>query len=343
MSKRHHGCFLQTYSLLKKALKMAPSLFEIKAAADTLADVIIKTPILPLSSSRWDDVLPDCASVTVKLELFQQAGSFKARGALLGIRNLSDTQRRAGVVAASGGNHALAVSWAAKAAGVDALITMPKATDPVRIAGCQALGATVTLHDDMAGAFAAMNAAADAGRALMHPFEAAHMILGSATCGMEYATQAPQVDTYVIPVGGGGMISGMACAIKQMNPAAQLIGVEPFGADSMSQSFATGQAVRIEKVATIADSLGAPLAMPLTFGVAQAHVDRIVRIEDSEMLGAMDIYQQVLRITAEPACAASLAAVVGPLKDDLAGRNVGIIACGSNISLARYETLMRDL
>ncbi len=322
---------------------IGPTLEAIVAARTALQSDLIETPILPLTSARWDGVLPNCAGVTVKLELFQQAGSFKARGALLGIRGLTDAQRTAGVVAASGGNHALAVSWAAKAAGVDALITMPKATDPARVAGCEALGATVELYDDMAAAFAAMNDAASNGRALLHPFEADHMILGSATCGYEYATQAPQIDTFVIPIGGGGMISGMACAIKQMQPDAQVIGVEPFGADSMSQSFAAGQAVRIDKVDTIADSLGAPLAMPLTFDVARAHVDRIVRIEDREMLAAMDLYQQNLRITAEPACAASLAAILGPLKDDLAGRQVGIIACGSNISLDRYAQLMTAL
>jgi len=322
---------------------IGPSLDEIIAAkAEAQAD-LIETPVLPLTSARWDGILPDCAAVTVKLELFQQAGSFKARGALLGIRRLSAAQRVAGVVAASGGNHALAVSWAAQAAGVDALIAMPRATDPARIAGCEALGATVTLHDDMAAAFAAMNAAAEQGRAMMHPFEAEHMVLGAATCGYEYVTQAPQVDTFIIPIGGGGMISGMACAIKQMHPDARVIGVEPFGADSMSQSFAAGEPVRIDRVATIADSLGAPLAMPLSYGVARAYVDDIVKIEDRAMLAAMDIYQNVLRITAEPACAASLAAMIGPLKDDLGGRQVGIIACGSNISLARYAALMAEL
>lgn len=322
---------------------VGPTLDEIVTAKAEVHADLIETPVLPLKSARWDGLLPQGATVTVKLELFQQAGSFKARGALLGIRHLDADQRAAGVVAASGGNHALGVSWAAKAAGVDALIAMPKATDPARIAGCEALGATVTLHDDMAAAFAAMNEAAAAGRALMHPFEADHMILGSATCGYEYATQAPQIDSYVVPIGGGGMISGMACAIKQMNPAATVIGVEPYGADSMSQSFAAGEAVRIEKVATIADSLGAPLAMPLTYGVARKYVDRIVKIDDHAMLEAMDLYQQNLRITAEPACAASLAAILGPLKDDLAGRQVGIIACGSNISLERYGALMATL
>ncbi|WP_400087750.1 threonine/serine dehydratase [Yoonia sp. R78084] len=322
---------------------IGPRLNEIVAAKAQVQADLIETPILPLTSARWHGLLPEGADVTVKLELFQQAGSFKARGALLGMRNLDAAQRAAGVVAASGGNHALAVSWAAKAAGVDALIAMPQATDPVRIAGCQALGATVTLHDDMAAAFAAMNVAADAGRTLMHPFEGAHMVLGAATCGYEYATQAPQIDTYVIPVGGGGMISGMACAIKQMNPDATVIGVEPFGADSMSQSFEAGYPVQLDRVATIADSLGAPLALPLTYGVSRAYVDRIVKIEDHDMLAAMDIYQNILRFTAEPACAASLAATMGPLRAELAGRRIGIIACGSNISLERYGALMQAL
>ncbi|PXW67768.1 threonine dehydratase [Loktanella sp. PT4BL] len=322
---------------------IGPRLNEIVAAKAHVQADLIETPILPLTSARWHGLLPKGAGVTVKLELFQQAGSFKARGALLGMRNLDAAQRAAGVVAASGGNHALAVSWAAQAAGVDALIAMPKATDPARIAGCQALGATVTLHDDMAAAFAAMNAAAEEGRTLMHPYEADHMILGAATCGHEYAVQAPQIDTFVVPVGGGGMISGMACAIKQMNPAATVIGVEPFGADSMSQSLAAGQPVQLDRVATIADSLGAPLALPLTYGVSRAYVDRIVKIEDHDMLAAMDVYQNILRITAEPACAASLAAIMGSLKAELAGRRIGIIACGSNISLGRYAELMQAL
>ena len=174
---------------------------------------------------------------------------------------------------------------------------------------------------------------------MMHPFEAPHMVLGAATCGAEYVAQAPDADVFVIPIGGGGMISGMALAIKNLRPNAEVIGVEPVGADSMSQSFAAGKAVRIDKVDTIADSLGAPLAMPLTFGIARKYVDRIVRLEDDALRAAMLDYQNILRITAEPACAASLAAIMGPLKTELAGRNVAIIACGSNISLERFCTL----
>ena len=299
--------------------------------------------MLPLTTARWASVLPNARSVTLKLELFQQTGSFKARGALLGIMQLSEPQKRAGVVAASGGNHALAVSWAASAAGVNALIAMPKATDPARIAGCEALGATVTLHEDMAAAFAAMNAAAENGRTMMHPFEAPHMSLGAAVLGVEYLAQAPEIDTFIVPVGGGGLISGMACAIKQRRPEASVIGVEPFGADSLTRSINAGEPVKLDCVSTIADSLGAPLAMPYSFALAQKYVDLVVRISDQEMLAAMDLYRQNLQVIAEPACAASLAAFLGPLAEDLTDRHVGLIACGSNISLARYQEMMQSL
>ncbi|MEM9788266.1 MAG: pyridoxal-phosphate dependent enzyme [Pseudomonadota bacterium] len=322
---------------------VGPDLDAIAQAAKGLADAIIKTPVLLLQSARWDGVLPDCASVTLKLELFQQTGSFKARGALLGLCGLDADQRRAGVVAASGGNHAMAVAWAAQEAGVDALITMPRAVDPGRIAGCKALGATVELHDDMAAAFAAMSAAAEAGRTIMHPFEADHMILGAATCGYEYHYQAPSIDTFVVPIGGGGLSGGMACAIKQLNPKARVIGVEPYGADTMYRSLQTGSPQKIDQVQTIADSLGAPFALPQSFAIAREYVDEVVRIEDHDMLHAMAQYQDILRITAEPACAASLAALTGPLQGRVTGENIGLIACGSNISLARYEALMQAL
>ncbi len=315
------------------------TLDHISAAAEQLAGVAIETPVLKLEQAKWGGLLPD-AHVTIKLELFQQTGSFKARGAYLGIAGLGADARAAGVVAASGGNHAMAVAWAAQTAGVDALIAMPRATDPMRVAGCKALGATVTLCDDMPAAFEVMEAEAAKGRFLMHPFEGTHMALGSAVIGAEYVRQAPDVDVFVVPIGGGGLISGMSCAIKQLRPDATVIGVEPIGADSMKRSFDAGKPVRLDKIDTIADSLGSPLAMPYTYGLARDHVDTIVHVADAQMIDGMRAMGDVLRIMAEPACAASLAAVSGPLKEHLEGRRVGIIACGSNIGLARYQELL---
>lgn len=318
---------------------MGPTVSQIAAAAEQLQGVTIETPVLALSQAKWSGRLPE-AEVTVKLELFQQTGSFKARGAYLGIAGLDEDARAAGVVAASGGNHAMAVAWAAQAAGVDALIAMPEATDPVRVLACEASGATVQLCDDMPAAFAVMEAEANAGRFLMHPFEGEHMALGSAVIGAEFARQAPDVDTFVIPIGGGGLISGMSCAIKQLRPEATVIGVEPVGADSMKRSFAAGLPVKLDRIDTIADSLGSPLAMPYTYGLARAHVDEIVHVTDAEMIEGMRAYGDVLRIMAEPACAASLAAICGPLKAQLDGQRVGIIACGSNIGAKRYRELL---
>lgn len=320
-----------------------PTFDLIAAAAAEIATETIRTPVLSLSSDRWRGILPDAASITVKLELFQQAGSFKARGVLLGLRRLDAVQRRVGVVAASGGNHALAVSWAAQAAGVSACIAMPATVDPLRIDGCRAMGAEVTLCDDMPAAFAEMDrVVAQEGRAILHPFDGAHMTLGAAVCGAEYAAQAPQIDTLVVPVGGGGLIGGLGLAFKQANPDVQVIGVEPAGADSMTRSLAAGHPEALDKIATIADSLSAPRAMLYSLSVAQQVVDRMVLVTDAQMRAGMEHYMDVLRIMAEPACAASLAAICGPLRDELAGRHVGIIACGSNISLPRYTAIMNS-
>lgn len=316
---------------------MGPNLSDIDAARAQLKGVMVDTPVLGLNAARWDGMF--ASDVTIKLEVFQQAGSFKSRGAYLGIAGLDAAQRAAGVVAASGGNHALGVAWAAKAAGVHATIAMPKATDPLRVDGCRTLGADVILTDDMPAAFAVMEAQAQAGKALMHPFEGAHMTLGSATCGAEYVAQAPELDTFVIPVGGGGLISGMSCAIRQLRPDALIIGVEPFGADSMTRSIAAGEAVALDKIDTIADSLGSPKAMPYSYAVTAANIDRMVHVSDDELRQGMRVMFDGLKIIAEPACAASFAAVTGPLRADLVGRKVGIIACGSNISLARFTAL----
>ena len=314
---------------------------DISEARAAIKGTLIETPTLPMQSDRWRAILPDLASGTIKLELFQQAGSFKARGAYLGISGLSEAEKTNGVVAASGGNHAMAVAWAAQKLGVSAKITIPKAADPLRIEGCQASGAEVVLCEDIVEAFAVMeDSAAREGRVMMPPFEGRHMTLGSATCGAEFVATHPEIDLFVVPVGGGGLISGMATAIKLARPDATVIGVEPFGADSMYRSFAAGAPVRLETISTIADSLASPLAMPYSFEVAQRYVDEIVRVEDDALITAMRSYQDILRLTAEPACAAALAALCGPLRKRAEGRHVGIIACGSNISLSRYHALL---
>jgi threonine dehydratase len=310
----------------------APRLDEIEAAAQALAGRIVTTPVARLGSDQIRGYLPPDSEVAVKLELFQHAGSFKARAALLHIDRLDPEARRRGVTAVSAGNHALAVSWAASRQGVGAKVVMPRTADPVRIAGCEALGGEVVLVDDAHALFPAMEQiVASEGRYAIHPFEGRITALGTATLGLELIRQLPDLEAVVVPVGGGGLIAGMSAAIKQAAPSCLVIGVEPEGADSMHRSFAAGAPQAIAEVSTIADSLGAPFALPYSFALARAHVDALVRIGDGEMMMAMALLYDALKIAVEPAAAAATAALMGPLRERLAGRRVGVIACGSNI------------
>ena len=217
---------------------------------------------------------------------------------------------------------------------------MPNTADQIRVDGCKALGAEVVLVENVEAAFAEVDRLVrEEGRTMMHPFESPYMTLGAATCGLEFIRSRPELETVVIPVGGGGFISGMSTAIKLAKPECQIIGVEPFGADSMFQSFEGGGALPIDKVDTIADSLGAPMALPVSYAITRDNVDEIIRIEDDEMRATMKLLYDALKIVAEPACAATTAAVCSGLRERLAGQNIGVIACGSNISLNKFNRL----
>jgi len=319
----------------------APTLEKIKAACQSLRGRIVATPTLTLNSSRIAHHLPRDSTLHMKMELFQQAGSFKSRGVLLAIDAMDDAQKAAGVTAVSAGNHALAVSWGANIAGLSAKVVMPKSADRVRVDGCKALGAEVVLAENVSEAFVEVaRLEKDEGRTMLHPFESPFMTLGAATCGYEFATAHADLDVVLVPVGGGGLISGMSTAFKLLNPKCKIYGVEPFGADSMWQSFKKGEPVRLDGVSTIADSLGAPMALPDTFTIARNNVDEIIRIEDDQIRSAMGYLYDALKIVAEPACAATTAAAMGPMKERLEGKTVGVIACGSNISHAKFARLL---
>jgi threonine dehydratase len=166
------------------------------------------------------------------------------------------------------------------------------------------------------------------------------MTMGAATCGAEFVAEHPDLEIIIVPVGGGGLIGGIAAAAKLLKPDIQVIGVEPLGANAMFQSLAARKPLRLDNAFSIADSLAAPVTLPYSFGVVQTYVDRIVHVQEHTLRDAMKIYNEVLGLTVEPACAAALAGLIGPLKDDAIGKNVGLIACGSNIGLTRYQDLM---
>jgi len=304
-----------------------------------LAGRVIRTPVLPLTGSKIAPYVPADAELFIKLELFQHTGSFKARGASLGIDWLTDEQRRNGVAGFSGGNFALALAWAARQQNVPAKVVMAKTADPMRIEGCRDLGAEVVLVDGIAAALPMLDQIErEEGRKILHPFDDLNMAYGAATCGAELVEDMPQLDMVVLPVGGGGLIAGMAAAIKQMSPETTVIGVEPEGADSLGRSFASGQPETLEAVNTIADSLGAPKAMAASMALARAHVDEMITIPDSLMAETMLLMHQALNLVAEPACTASLGATLGPLRNRAAGKRIGVLACGSNIGRDRFST-----
>ena len=313
----------------------------IKAAQEKIKGSIIRTPTLELRQTGLQDLLPKDCTASIKLELFQKAGSFKARGNLLSVQALSDDQRAAGVTAASGGNHALALAWAAKEAGVSAKIAIPKTADPIRINGCKALGAELVLCDSILEVFGVMEEIAETeGRSIIHPFDGYNMSLGAASCAAEMYEDNPDLEVVILPVGGGGLISGMSAAFKLLNPNIEIFGVEPFGADSMYRSFAAGSPQSLEKVETIADSLGSPTALAYSYELTRANVCDIVRVSDYDLRATMSMMNIGLKLMVEPACAASMAGAIGPLKSYCAGKNIGLLACGANISRARFMQII---
>jgi threonine dehydratase len=278
------------------------------------------------------------SSLVFKLELFQVTGTFKARGALAVMLSLSPQERARGATAVSAGNHAIAVAFAARTLGISARIVMIKTANPARVELAKSYGAQLELAEDGPSAFRrAAQIEAEEGRIFVHPFEGPRTVLGTGTLGLELFEQAGALDAVVVAVGGGGLIAGVAAAIKQLSPKTRIYGVEPTGADSMTRSLAAGRPLSLPSVATIADSLAPPMATPYTFGVCQRFVDSMVLIDDDAMRRAMGVLFRDLKLAVEPAGAAALAAVLGPLRSQLrGGQRVGIVVCGANIDLGTF-------
>jgi len=307
-----------------------PKIAEIYALRERLGDQVFRTPVLQCPAI--EEKTGGKTTVFAKLEFLQRTGTFKARGALATLHGLSAEERVRGVTAVSAGNHAIAVAFAAATVGTTAKVVMTRSANPFRVAACAAYGAEVVLADDVHRAFALAEEIRDKeGRYFIHPFEGPSIALGTGTMGVEICEQIPEFDAIVIPVGGGGLIGGIANAVRQMRPDAEIIGVEPVGADSMHRSFASGTPQGIEKVATIADSLGAPFALPYSFELTRQNVDRLVTVDDDQLRKCMGFLFRSMKIAVEPACVATTAALLGPLRESMRGRRVVLVMCGSNI------------
>ena len=314
-----------------------PTLEAIRATRARLGDLVLTTPVRLWQDGALSRVVGPETRVYLKQELFQRTGSFKPRGALAVMQELSPEALARGVTAVSAGNHAMAVAYAAAVLGTSARVVMPKSANPFRVEGCRALGATVELVSDVHQAFARVKEIEAAeSRTFVHPFEGPKTALGTATLGLELVEQAEDLDAVIVPIGGGGLCAGVACAVKLASPRTLVFGVEPEGADSMHRSFAAGSPQAIEAVRTIADSLGAPRAAPYSFGLCRRYVDELVLVSDDELRRAMYLLFASAKLAVEPAGAAATAALCGPLLERLRSKHVGLVVCGANIDHATF-------
>lgn len=313
-----------------------PNIEEINASQKRLSSEILRTPIIRCRAIEAS--LANGTEVHAKLEFLQRTGTFKARGALATVQALDDGELRRGVTAVSAGNHAIATAFAARAMGTSAKVVMLSTANPSRIAACESYGAEVVLEGDVHKAFeVAMRIRDEEGRFFVHPFEGPSIALGTGGLGLEMCDQLADFDALVVPIGGGGLIGGISNAVKQLRPHTQIFGVEPEGADTMHRSFASGKPEAIDKVQSIADSLGAPYAMPYSFALTRRNVDRLVLVSDLQLCQAMGYLFNSMSIAVEPACVASTAALLGPLRDSLQGKRVLLLMCGSNIDWATFS------
>ncbi len=309
---------------------------EIRALRDRLTGQALRTPVIRCPAI--EEKMGGGTEVFAKLEFLQRTGTFKARGALATLHGLSADELEHGVTAVSAGNHAIATAFAAQVFGTTAKVVMTQSANPSRVAACKAYGAEVVMADDVHQAFDLVRQIRDEeGRFFVHPFEGHSIALGTGTVGLEVCEQVSDFDAIIIPVGGGGLIGGISNAVRQLRPDAEIIGVEPEGADSMHRSFASGKPESIEQVTTIADSLGAPFAMPFSFELTRKNVDRLTMIDDGQIKKSMGFLFQSMSIAVEPACAASTAALLGPLRDSLQGKRIVLIMCGSNIDWKTFS------
>ena len=303
-----------------------PTLEDIQQAAEQLNGRIHRTPIL--TSTALDERFG--GPILLKAELFQKTGSFKVRGLLTKLLRLSPEERDRGVVTVSAGNAAGALAWAARNAGVPATVVMATTAVPAKIDAARGYGATVELVE---GDLIAQYEQIRDERKLtgVHPFDDLDVITGHGSLGLEILEDAPGTRTVLVPVGGGGLISGVALAIKLADPSIRVVGVEPENADVVSRSLAAGSPQKLPTTKSIADGLAAPICGTHNFGIIQQYVDELVRVSEDALLDATRLVMSRTKLALEPAAAAPFAALLegklqltGPTATVISGGNLDV-------------------
>jgi threonine dehydratase len=297
---------------------------EIVRTDDLIRPYIRRTPIVDI---RGSDVGVDIARLVLKLELLQHAGSFKPRGAFTNL--LTHAIPRAGVVAASGGNHGAAVAFAANRLGIEATIFVPTKTPKAKQDRISSYGARLRLEgSSYAEALDAATAwAADTGALHVHAYDQVETLLGQGTVGLEFEQQAPDLDTVLVAIGGGGLIGGVAAWFADR---VKVIGVEPASAPTLERALHAGHPVDVNVGGIAADSLGARRVGDLMFPIAQAYVNRVVLVSDEAIVDAQRRLWDVVRLRAEPGGATAFAALLSRAYEPARDERVGVIVCGGN-------------
>ncbi len=308
------------------------SLSDIEEAHRRISDAVYRTPC---PKSEHFTQLSGAQAVFFKLENLQRTGSFKERGALNKMLTLTAEERGRGVIAASAGNHAQGVAYHAGRLGISATIVMPERTPLIKVTSTREYGARVILTgDNYDEAYAHAKTIEQAEkRVFIHPFNDPLVMAGQGTIGLELLEQCPSLDVVVVPIGGGGLISGVACAMKECNPRVRVVGVQTKAVPSMKASFEAGRLVELPAASTLADGISVKRPGELTFQVVQKYVDEIVTVDDEEIANAILLLLEREKSVAEGAAAVTLAALINGKISNVAGKKVALLLSGGNIDV----------
>jgi threonine dehydratase len=303
----------------------ALSLEDVRVAADRIAPYVLKTPLLSGESVAGPDVW-------LKAENLQRTGSFKVRGAVNAVLQLTPEQRRRGVITLSAGNHGQALAYAAHAFQIPCVVVIREDAPLTKLQAIRRYGAEIVLVPLAEWQHRLEMEQQRRNLHIVHPFDDPAVAAGQGTVGLEILEAMPDLRTVIVPVGGGGLIAGIAVAIKAQRPDLRIIGVEPEGAPVVSESLAAGNPVAPSRLDSIADGLGAPYTRPFNLSLVQRHVDQMRTVSDDAIIEALKTIAQHARLVVEPAGAAAVAAL---LADPEIERPVAAVLSGGNVDMDR--------
>ncbi|MEJ7840083.1 MAG: threonine/serine dehydratase, partial [Thermomicrobiales bacterium] len=277
----------------------------------------------------------------LKVEAFQRTGSFKSRGALNAVLQLTDQQKKAGIVTLSAGNHGQGIAFAARQVGTRATIFVPKTAVPTKVEAMRNYGADVRFVPNMESVLPFIaEFQQETGAFFVSPYDDPHVIAGQGIVGLEILEDLPEVETIVVPAGGGGLLAGILVAIKSQRPDIRVVGVEPYGANVVRRSLDAGHAVAADIIDTIADGLGAPRAGDLSQAIIAHYVDDVVLVTDEQIASALWSILERTKILVEPAGAAACAALNANLVGARSGRPAVAILSGGNIDSSKLKSIL---